>query len=110
MLAVVGEMQQSKSPTVEVLESMRPHMDGAMLLPEGQHAPLSTGLAAVDYLRSAYPHVPILLLGFDSHAEQPQAPGVVAAQRSHHSWTMWHDFGREKALLSAMPDVQHCAA
>ena len=109
VLAVVGEMQRSKSPTSEVLESMRPHIDGVMLLPEGRgHAPLSTGFAAVDFLRAAYPHVPIVLLGFDSHAEQPQRPGVVGAA-THHSWTMWHDFGRERALLTSMADVEHCA-
>jgi hypothetical protein len=55
------------------------------------------------FLSKSWPNVPILLLGFDSHADQPQ----------HHQKGFYHDFADEKLALDAMVKrggVSRCGA
>lgn len=116
VLAVIGEHVREKELRMRrLMRSLKPHTDGVMLLPDSNgHAPYSTGFAAVEFVHRSYPDAAVLLLGFDSHAEQPQHPGTVALPdnrvASQRRWTMWHDFSSEREMLMAMPNVEHCAA
>ena len=72
------------------------------MLPDARSVP-STGLAAIRFLRQLHPGVPITLLGFDSHAEQPQSAGTTDGK------TMVHDFHSEREEIAQMQSVERCA-
>jgi hypothetical protein len=61
----------------------------------------STGFSTVLFLSKAFPSVPVVLLGFDSHADQPQ----------HHGNNSFHDFAYERVAFDRMVRrglVQRC--
>lgn len=67
--------------------------DGLLVDPEepGVYA-YSTGFAALRFLHENWPNVPIMLLGFDGHADQKQHKGA----------GMPHDFTGETAAIEGM--------
>jgi len=94
VLAIISEKMASFSGAQRTLASKKIRWDGVLYVGNDW---ASSGFAVLLWVTRNYPGVPVTLLGFNSHEEQPQSPDLQNG--------FFHSFGEERAAIDSMADI-----